>query len=226
MIQFNLLPDVKVEFLCTQRIKRMVILAAIAASALSIAILVLMFSYSAIQKGHITNLDKDIDGIKNELSSNKELTKILSVQNQLNSLPALYDGRPAAERLPGYLEQTTPSDVGLSKVSVDFSLTTVVLTGTAANLEAVNRHVNMLKSTVYRIDDSQESISAFKDVILASHSRNDKNTSFTINFSFDPQIFDNTKKVNISVTNSFANEPNGAPSELFDGSSEPQNEGQ
>lgn len=222
MIQFNLLPDIKIEYIKTQRTKRMVILGSIGAAGLSIALLLVMFSFSTVQKQHITNLDKDIQALRTELEGNQELTKILSVQNQLKSLPALYDGRPAADRLPDYLDQTTPTDVGIGRLVVDFSTSTMEITGSAPSLESVNSYVDTLKFTSYKYDNEGQTTTsgAFSAVILTEFGRSDKEATFVVTLTFDPIIFDATKSIELIVPSTVttrAEAPASSP-DLFDGS--------
>lgn len=218
MIQFNLLPTVKVEHIRTQKMKRMVMVTSITATCISAAILVLLFSYTAVQKNHISNLDGDIAKLQAELESNSELKKILSVQSQLNSLPALYDGRPAVERLPLFIDQTTPADVGLGRLSIDFSLSTIELSGTAANLSAVNAHVDTLKLTKFTTGEGSQPEAAFSNVVLSQFGRNEDEASFTITLSFNPMMFDTTKQVSLAVPAMVTTRAQTNPAELFDGS--------
>ncbi len=205
MIQFNLLPDVKVQYIKTQRTKRMVMLTSVVIAGVSVLIVAMTFSYSLTQKRHLTKLDKHIKSIRTELESNKELTKILSVQNQLNSLPQLYAGRPAADRLPVYIEQTTPSNVGISKLTIDFSTSTIEVSGSATSLSSVNTYVDTLKYTKFKqntenaSDGKTESINAFKDVVMTKFGTEKGQSSYTINLNFDPLIFDGTKSISLDV---------------------------
>lgn len=208
MIQFNLLPDVKVQHIKTERTKRMVMLGSFALTGVSVLILVLMFSYSMAQKHHLSALNKDIKDIRTKLEGNKDLTRMLSVQNQLNSLPALYAGRPAADRLPAYIEQTTPNDVSISKLSIDFSTSSMQISGMATSLSAINKYVDTLKFTKFNVeDDPNNQKNAFKDVVLSQQSIGSKNTnatdglnaSYSIVFNFEPQIFDNAKPINLNI---------------------------
>lgn len=218
MIQFNLLPDVKVQHIKTQKMKRVVTLVSIAAIGVSVGVLVILFSYTAVQKQHISNLDKDIASLEAELKSNDELNKILSVQNQLYSLPALYDGRPAVDRLPGFLDQTTPADVGLGQMVIDFSTSTIQMSGTATSLEAVNAHVDTLKFTTFVPEEGADKVAAFTGVVLSEFGRSDTEASFTIQFSFDPQIFDATRDIELQVPNTVTTRAQTTPAALFDGS--------
>ncbi len=218
MIQFNLLPDVKVQHIKSQKMKRTVTLVSFISVGVSIGILIIMFSYSAVQKQHIKNLDADIAALTAELQTNEELNKILSVQNQLNSLPALYDGRPAADRLTTYLDQTTPVDVGLGRLSLDFSTSTIEMSGTATSLEQVNAYVDTLKFTTFVPEEGAEPVAAFTNVVLTQFGRDDKEASFTISLTFDPRIFDATLDVELIVPSTVTTRAQATPSDLFDGS--------
>ncbi len=199
MIQFNLLPDIKVDYIKTRKLKHVIMLLSIVAAGISIGIVAITFSYAAVQKGHVSHLNSDIAAIKDEINAIPDLKKILSVQNQLNTLPALYDGRPAVDRLPAYLDQITPGDVGISDLTVDFSASTMEIRGKAPTLEAVNRYADTLKFTSYKAGTEGETKPALKDVVLASFGRDDTGAAFTITLGFDPTIFDSTKEVQLSV---------------------------
>ncbi len=218
MIQFNLLPDVKIEYIRTQKTKRIIVLITTISVVLSLGILFLSFSFSAVRKQHLSNLDKDITAIRTELESDKDLGRILSVQNQLNSLPELYAGRPAADRLTGYLNQTTPSEVGLGRVSIDFTSSTIELVGTASSLEAVNAHVDTLKFTTFKASEDEEPAHAFTDVVLSRFGRDRQGASFTITLSFTPDIFDASNKVQLLVPNIITTRTQATPTDIFNGS--------
>lgn len=219
MIQFNLLPQVKIEHIRTLKIKRLVMVTAITAIAMSAAILVLLFSYSTVQKRHISNLDNDIERMQGELQSNSELTKILSVQSQLNSLPALYDDRPAVDRVPVFIDQTTPVGVGLGRLAIDFSLSSLELGGTAGSLEAVNAYVDTLKLTKFSNTEGGQEESAFTSVVLAQFGRDDEEASFAITLNFNPLIFDATNDVKLIVPTTVTTHAQVNSTQLFDGSS-------
>jgi Tfp pilus assembly protein PilN len=228
MIQFNLLPDVKVDYMKTQRTKRMVMIASLVSAAVSILILVVTFSYSVTQKRHLANLSSDIKSIKAELEGNSELTKILSVQNQLETLPALYDGRPAVNRLPIFIEQTTPVNIGLGKTSVDFSTSKFEITGSSDSLGSVNAYVDTLKFTKFKSDaDTDTTTNAFKDVVLSKFGTKDGVSTFVITLTFDPLIFDETKKIELLVPTTVTTRAQSSSSEgLFNGqATTPQEEG-
>ncbi len=199
MIQFNLLPDVKVAYIKAQKAKRVVMITSGLSVALSLIILILMFSAVSLQKKHIKDLNKDIKSYESSLSGTPDLAKILTIQNQLNSLPELYKQRPVTSRLYSYIQSTTPADISMTKIDIKFDTTALNITGTAKSLEAVNRYIDTLKFTTYSVDGSKDESKAFSQVVLTAFNRDAVNATYTIDFLFDATLFDGSKTVTLNV---------------------------
>lgn len=219
MIQFNLLPDIKIEFIKAQRLKRILIVSSVAASIAAVGILLLAAGFSASRKIHLDNLTKDISRLQSELDGIEDLNRILSVQNQLDTLPALYDGRPAVDRLPEFLTKTTPVGVGLGGVTVDFSNSTILITGSSETLQLINNYVDTLKFTTYQTDEEgSQPMPAFTNVTVTQIGRSVDGAGIELSLTFDPQIFNITKNVTLNVPNIVTTYEQAPGSELFDGS--------
>ncbi len=122
MIQFNLLPDVKIEFLKTRARKRLIMLISAVASAVCLAVFIVLFLFVRVnQPRHMNDLNKDIKANLSKIQSTQDLDKILTIQNQLNSLPALHDKKVVSSRLIDYLTSLTPNQATISDVNVDFA---------------------------------------------------------------------------------------------------------
>ncbi|MFO0781863.1 MAG: PilN domain-containing protein [Candidatus Saccharimonadales bacterium] len=205
MIQLNLLPDVKMEYIKAQRTRSLVLSSAVIIALGSIALLVLLLVVGGLQKKHISDLTKDIKTDTATLQKKPEITKILTVQNQLQSLTALHEQKPAVSNLFGYLNEVTPTQVDITNFDIDFTTQVVTITGTADSLGAVNKYVDTLKFTTYEIDGDQTKQKAFKDVVLSSFGVSDSGqgraANYSITFSYDPNIFDVSKKVTLAVPN-------------------------
>lgn len=199
MIQFNLLPSVKVEYLKAKRAKRVVILASAVSVAASLVLLIIMISITSVQKKHIADQTKDIKTRSTALQSTTDLSKILTIQNQLNSLPDLYKKRPVASRVFTYVQQTTPAQVSISDLSVDFEASTMVLKGTSDALESVNRYVDTLKFTTFVNAKDTTKKNAFTNVVLTTFSRDSKAASFNINLSYNSELFSSQETVTMNV---------------------------
>lgn len=200
MIQFNLLPDVKLEYIRTQRTKRMVVVIAAFAAAVSFGIFVLLFTLvNVLQKNHLNHLSTDIDTYVKELQAKPDLDKVLTIQNQLRSLPALHDKKPVASRLFAFMSQVTPNDVSIGNFTVDFTANTMLIEGNAPNLELVNRFADTLKFTEYKTTVGSTTGQAFTNVVLAEFSRSAETSTFNITASYDPIIFDSLDTVELTV---------------------------
>ena len=86
MIELNLLPTVKLDYLKAQRSRSLVISVAGLVSVLAVALLLILFSVSALQKKHINDLTKDIKSGTAELQKKPQVERVLTVQNQLDKL--------------------------------------------------------------------------------------------------------------------------------------------
>lgn len=200
MIQFNLLPDVKLEYIKARRSKRMVLMIATGVTGASLLIFIGMFMVvNVLQPKHISDLNKDIAKDTATLKAIPDVNKILTVQNQLTSLTALHDQKPISSRTITYLEQLTPAKATIGDTKVDFAAHTITLTGGADALSTVNKFVDTLKFTDYTVAGQTDAKRAFSDVVLTSFSTGEKGVTYQLSFSFDPVIFDGTKQVTLVV---------------------------
>lgn len=201
MVQFNLLPDIKVQYLRANRQKHIVLLVSALVVAASLAALtILLIVVYGLQKKNISDLSTDIKTASSELQSTPELTKILTVQNQLKVLPELHESKPVATRLFGYLGQATPDNATNSRTMTDFTANTMTISGTADSLNTVNQFIARLKATQFRIDgDTNSEKKAFSEVTLASFGRDAKSANYTVTLKFDPVIFSETNRVSLVI---------------------------
>ncbi|SRR5581483_6842772 len=200
MIQFNLLPDVKQEYIKTQRIKRLVMTVSFVASAASLFILlVLLSSVYLVQRKSIHDLNNDIASTNTTFRGIANIGDILTVQSQLNSLSGLHAQEPNASRLFGYLAQLTPQQATISDLKADFAQHTMSISGNAPGLDVVNTFIDGLKFTDYTVSGQNGAKPAFSTVVLASFSRNQQTATYTITLGFDPTIFDNANSVTLTV---------------------------
>jgi len=222
MIQLNLLPDIKQEFVKARRMKRLVMAVSILLTVISLVIFtVLILIVNVGQKSDLNNIDKDVKKYSAQLKGTTDLDQILTVQNQLNALPALNAQKPATSRLFDYIKQLTPNNVNITNLELDYTLYTVSLTGTADSADTINTFVDTLKFTTYDIvasDSTKSSAKAFSSVVLTSFARSKTQATYTITLSFDPLIFDNTNTTSLVVPNiiSTRSEVN-QPKALFQG---------
>lgn len=203
MIQFNLLPDIKIQYLRARRQKHLVLLASVGTIITSLTVMAILISLVfVVQRKSINDLSRDIKTASDELQGTKDLTKMLTVQNQLKALPALHADKPVSSRIFAYITQSTPTAANISRLNVDFALQTITISGAADTLETVNKFTDTLKFTTYHTENApKDEKQAFSSVVLTSFGRDTTGASYTINFAFDPLIFNEAEEVTLTVPN-------------------------
>jgi len=201
MIQFNLLPSVKLEYVRAKRVKRLTLLGSAVVASAALLLLILLFANVQLQAKHSRDLSADISKEGDKLEDVEDISSILTIQNQLNSLETLHSGKPEVARAMGYLETVTPTNVKISGADFDFAAMTVTLNGSAESVAAVNAYLDTLKFTTYESEDKSVSGNAFSDVVLGSVSPSpDTNTvEYNLTFKFDPVIFSNASNIKLMV---------------------------
>jgi Tfp pilus assembly protein PilN len=199
MIQFNLLPDVKLQYIKSQRTKHLVSFISMIAGLIAVGLLLFsMFVVYIVQKQLLNDLNKDIAASSKQLNAIPSVDKMLTVQNQLNTLTGLHEKKPVMSRVFPYLQQLTPNSVSVNKLQIDTVANTISLGGNADSLDAVKVYANALKAATYSVDGGSPQ-KAFSEVVLSSFSRDAKGASYTMAAKFDPTLFLLTANVQMQV---------------------------
>ena len=156
MIQLNLLPDVKLEYIKAQKQSRLLISISILVVIASVGLLIMLFSVNLLQKKHISDLTTDIRRDTAKLKSEKDAEKILTVQNQLNRLTELHSSKPSAMNLMGNLDKITPANVTISNLDINFTEKKVTITGNSNTISNVNQYIDTLNYTTFTTCDNKE----------------------------------------------------------------------
>lgn len=150
MIQFNLLPDIKKEYINAKKSKALVIgvsaITAVGSIGLTVLLFVYVFFVQQLQTGIITS---DIKKKSDSLNSIQDLSKYLTVQSQLASLPGLHDQKGAYLRLFNFLPVLNPGDpnnIKLANLQLLTNDKSIVFTGTTASFQSLNIFADSLRN--------------------------------------------------------------------------------
>lgn len=223
-VQFNLLPDSKLEFNRTQSTKRMVLIIGVLASAVSLCILLAMLGLvDVVQKKMMNDAQKRVDSSNQQLKQ-LDVDKIITVQNQLKTLPELHDKKHIMSHIFTYLPAITPPNVSISELDIDLAQNTLKLSGTAPTQKDVNTFIDTLKYATYKVG-SNSPAPAFQGVVESGFGITTSGVGYSIDMTFDPQLFQNMKDSQgspvtptVSVDKSAINSPLSTSSTLFNGS--------
>jgi Tfp pilus assembly protein PilN len=210
MITFNLLPDVKLEYLKTKRLQARVIGIAVLTTIIVIGLVVLValwvYGAQTLQKGYLTN---EIQKNHAKLEAVPDLEKYLTIQNQLNSLSTLHEGKNDFSRLlkflPG-LNPEKPNNVTLTNVEVLVSEEgeSMSFQGEVNDYTGLNTFRDTLTNATFKHGDTEEKL--FETVTVASSSleKSEKGGSivvFDIATTYNPNAFlSSTKNPTIVVS--------------------------
>src|SRR4029079_13265683 len=95
-------------------------LSVVVACACLTLIVIMFLGVGVWQKHVISSNKKSINDSVNQLKNTKDLDKVLTVQNQLNTLGSLNDQKPVTSRLFTYLPQITPNNLTISTSTINF----------------------------------------------------------------------------------------------------------
>ncbi len=198
MVQINLLPDVKREYLHSQQMKHTFIIGSVLLAATVLVLLALLYGYvQVLQPRHRVNLQKDIDVTVASIQDKKDGSKVVTVQGALEQLPGLQDKKLMTTRLFGYIQGFTPTGIAYNDVSLDTSINTMKLTGTSVSYERANALANNLKSAQfsYKQNDTTQTIQPFSNIVFEGLSKSEQAevgsaVSFQISFTYNPILFD------------------------------------
>lgn len=225
MIQLNLLPDLKKEYIKAQKAKALVITVSIFVTLGAFALSALLFVYvTFVQQFQINLATDDINKKTQELKAIPDVDKYLTVQNQLASLPQLHSGKGQYSRLFDFLSVLNPgapNNVTLSDVRLLTEDKTIIFTGTTATFQTMNTFVDTLKNAeiTYKAGGQGDGKTdkMFSAVLVQSADivRNTTQSAigFTIKTTYNEALFDvsntdmNAKVPNITTTSSVTESP-------------------
>ncbi len=201
MIQLNLLPDIKKEFINAQKTRAVVMSSSILITLGAIGLSVLLFVYvTFLQQLQITLATNDVKSKQQELSHVSDLSKYLTIQNQLAALPDLHNGKGIYSRLFSFLpvlNPISPNNIELSQLQLDSNDKLVSLTGQTASFESLNVFVDTLRNAIVTYKDPsgvQQTSKIFGSVVVQSSAIDKANggskVSFTVRSTYLDPVFD------------------------------------
>jgi hypothetical protein len=214
MIEINLLPDVKQEFLRTQAQKRLVVSSMIIVSiAAGIVVVLLIFVAYVVQPGLRLLSETDIKTKSSQLQSDKNLPRDLTIQNQLSTISQLHQEKGVYDRFFDYftsLNPEVPNNISISDATIDAVGGTISIEASAADYQAIAVFQDTLKNAQLNYVDSDgnsQKTPLFTDISiseagLGQDSKGAEIASFKADLTYDPNAFSWTaENPSVSVPN-------------------------
>lgn len=197
-VQFNLLPDVKLQFVNAQRSRKLITTIAVLASAIAIGILLVMiFTVEIVQKKQLNDAASAVTTANKQLSGITGLNQVLTVQNQLKALSSLHQQNHISSRFMTYLPEITPNNVQINQAALDLTANppTITITGTAGSQLAVNVFIDTLKFAKFKATSQSAAQPVFGSVVESAFSLTQSGATYTITADVDPSLFTNSGQI-------------------------------
>lgn len=200
MIQINLIPDVKREFIHTQQLRKTVITLSIIVGIIAAGIVVALGLFLGGQELLVNKVKGDIKKNFASLQNVENAEHIITLQNQLSELPNVYSKHSIQSRLFDLLVKINPSGddgVTYSSIKVDPSTSTVTIEGTAAKgfpaTEALRKTI--LNTKIQSGDDAAAKVSLAETVTIGETSYGQDTDSkrvlrFSLSFVYPDGLLD------------------------------------
>ncbi|MEO6109436.1 MAG: hypothetical protein ABIP50_00285 [Candidatus Saccharimonadales bacterium] len=203
MIEINLVPDVKQELIKAERVRAVVISTSIVVGIVAIAIVVILSVYVfGVQTVRGVVDDDNIKKGSTQLSGVEDLSKVLTIQNQLTKISALNDEKKLDSRLFDMLLAILPvaeNQVQVSGVSIDASTKKISIEGQTSGYDSLEVFKKTINNAVinYKLnkDDKEDQTVALGSEISTSDVSFGENTSgtkvlrFTMTFTYAEELF-------------------------------------
>jgi len=204
MIEINLIPDVKQELLKAQHARAVVISASILTSIIAVGlVIVLAFYIYAVQGVRSNYLDGQIKSKGEQLTSIADLSKTLTIQNQLGAISALNSQKNMTSRLFDAMSAITPTGSTTVKYSniiltpsEDSEGGAIQLEGQTATYDSMELFKKIITNTsIQYVKDGEPVIVPLatnistKDISYGEDANGNKVLRFTISFEYPDELF-------------------------------------
>ncbi len=229
MIEINLIPDVKKELLKAQSTRAAVISGSIITSLIAggvvVALALYVFGVQAVRQDFTT---KEIESQYKTLSSVEDLSKVLTIQNQLSKMSELNDSKKIDSRIFSVMSAVVPpapNSVQISQININSVDKLITLEGQTASFNSMEVFQKTLDSAivVYKEDGEEKTIKLTDEldageVSYGENANGEKVLMFSTKFVYPVELFsatvtDVTIKLNVNgnVTDSYL----GIPRSIF-----------
>jgi Tfp pilus assembly protein PilN len=203
MIQINLIPDVKREYLAARRLNSMVVTGSLLVSAAAIGIVVLLaVNVFGVQALRNLQVDNSIRDDHKDLVAKEGLASAVTIHNQLEKLAELQGSSKINSRVFDMLTAIVPSSaptVAISKTTINTEENTIELEAQSpdgyAALEKLKKTIAATKLRFLEGDEAAD-VPLASDIVDSERSFGEDaqgNTvlRFTVSFTYDEALFSN-----------------------------------
>lgn len=231
MIEINLIPDVKQEFIHAQRVRLSVITLSVIIGIVAVAIVIVLGLLLGVQSARGYLLDNSIKDDSAKLADVPDINKTLTIQNQLGKISSIHQSSHVDSRIFSVLTSLANGNgdekVQYSNVAVDTSTDTVTVQAQTPTFNGLDVFKKTLVATNFRYSTEGSSTKQTEplasDISITNQTQaldatGKRVVTFTLSFTYTEDLLSpqskNTQIVLPTATNA-TDSFEGIPSSLF-----------
>lgn len=202
MIQINLVPDVKQEFLRAQKLRNMAVSISVIVGLAAAGVVVVLGLLLGAQLLHEKIQKENIDKQFKKLSSIEDLSSLLTIQSQLAAIPDLQSNRSMMSRAFDTVTAITPTgenEIKISNLTIDPTESTMTIEGSANNgygATDVFRKTILNTQVKYKADDTEQTVPLATKVDMGQTSYGEdvggqRVLRFKLSFAYPAELLNN-----------------------------------
>ncbi len=229
MIEINLIPDVKQELLKAQRTRTTVIsfaiITCIVAGGIVVALALYVFGVQSVR----SNLVDDAITTKSaQLAQVEDLSKMLTIQNQLNRVTELNDKKRIDSRVFDVLSAVippAPNEVQVSLLSMNTEESTLTLEGQTRGYDSMEVFKKTIDSSIIVLnqDGTEQQVKLANDISTSDVSYGEdpdgrKVLRFKLSFKYPEELFsvkNPALSIKLSINGNVTDSYLGIPKSIF-----------
>lgn len=200
MIEINLIPDVKQELIRAQRVRSVVISFSILSGIIALGIVVLLSAYVfGVQTVRSALADDGIKRGSEQLASVEDLSKVLTIQNQLSLISELNSQKKIDSRIFDVLSAVippAPNNVQVSSLVIDAEQSQISIEGQTRTYDVLEIFKKTIDGAVitYQQDGEEQEVKLASDISTSDLSFGEDTSGtkvlrFTMRFVYAEELF-------------------------------------
>jgi Tfp pilus assembly protein PilN len=229
MIEINLIPDVKQELLKAEHSRSMVISGAIITCIVAGSVVALLAVYVyGVQFGRNIFVDNAIKSGSEKLAKVEDLSKMLTIQNQIGKINELNDTKTVDSRLFDVLSAVippAPNAVTISLLTLNTEDSKIRLEGQTNAYDSMEVFKKTIDSSiiVYNEDGTEKQVKlasdiSTTDISYGEDSEGKKVLNFSLSFKYPPELFSAdipVVTIKLSINGNVTDSYIGIPKSIF-----------
>lgn len=186
-LRINLLPEARLAKLRAQQQRQTAGTIATVICILCAVLVVGAYAVTLAQGKHISDLNRDIKTNESQLYGHKDLADMLTLQQHLADLPALYSQRAYLTHFFTIMQSLAPGEISVNTLTFNNTANTLTISGHGKSFAAIDKYVKVLEGGS-SVSVDKDGNPYFSSVTINGVSNDSKTSSFNITLTVNSEV--------------------------------------